>query len=72
MVPFCILNGTYRCLGIGEQLLPLAEIPKCYLVVVKPDVGVSTPEAYRACDNVPDGRHALHAGYGARGRASLD
>ena len=54
-VPFCILNGTYRCLGIGEQLLPLAEIPKCYLVVVKPDVGVSTPEAYRACDNVPDG-----------------
>ena len=54
-VPFCILNGTYRCLGIGEQLLPLAEIPKCYFVVVKPDVGVSTPEAYRACDNVPDG-----------------
>ena len=54
-VPFCILSGTYRCLGIGEQLLPLAEMPKCYLVVVKPDVGVSTPEAYRACENVPGG-----------------
>lgn len=53
-VPFCVLNGTQRCGGIGEQMVPLRAMPACGLVLVKPPVGVSTPEAYRQCDTVPD------------------
>ena len=53
-VPFCILNGTRRCGGVGEIMIPLADMPKCGLVIVKPDVSVSTPEAYRQCDTKPD------------------
>ncbi len=53
-VPFCILNGTQRCSGIGEIMIQLADMPDCGLVVVKPDVSVSTPEAYKQCDTKPD------------------
>lgn len=53
-VPFCILNGTQRCGGVGEIMIPLADMPSCGLVVVKPPVGVSTPEAYKQCDTKPD------------------
>ena len=53
-VPFCILNGTQRCGGVGEIMIPLRDMPSCGLVVVKPDVSVSTPEAYKQCDTKPD------------------
>ena len=53
-VPFCILNGTQRCGGVGEIMIPLASMPKCGLVIVKPAVSVSTPEAYKQCDTKPD------------------
>ncbi|MBQ2667661.1 MAG: 4-(cytidine 5'-diphospho)-2-C-methyl-D-erythritol kinase [Clostridia bacterium] len=53
-VPFCVLNGTHRCGGVGEILIPLAPMPKCGLVIVKPPVSVSTPEAYKQCDTKPD------------------
>ena len=53
-VPFCILNGTQRCGGVGEVMIPLRNMPQCGLVVVKPDVSVSTPEAYKQCDTKPD------------------
>lgn len=65
-VPFCILNGTQRCGGVGEIMIPLAPMPKCGLVIVKPDVSVSTPEAYKLCDTKPDSgirytREMVHA-----------
>ena len=53
-VPFCILNGTRRCEGIGEKMTTLAPMAPCTLLIVKPNVGVSTPEAYRRCDSMPD------------------
>lgn len=53
-VPFCILNGTQRCGGVGEVMIPLRKMPMCGLVVVKPNVSVSTPEAYKQCDTKPD------------------
>ena len=53
-VPFCILNGTRRCEGVGEIMTPLAPMEPCVLLIVKPNVGVSTPEAYRQCDTMPD------------------
>ena len=53
-VPFCIMNGTQRCGGIGELLIPVSDMPKCGLLIAKPDISVSTPEAYKQCDTKPD------------------
>ena len=69
-VPFCVRGGCALAEGIGERLTPLAGLPECTLVVVKPPVGVSTAEAYRRVDTaagagVPDAaamQRALAAG----------
>ncbi|MDD7266913.1 MAG: 4-(cytidine 5'-diphospho)-2-C-methyl-D-erythritol kinase [Lachnospiraceae bacterium] len=47
-VPFCLCGGCRRARGIGEQLeiLPLPQTG--WLVLVKPDFGVSTGEAYHS------------------------
>ncbi len=54
-VPFCLMGGTVLAAGIGEELTPLPPFELGYLVLVKPEGGVSTPEAYRlvdSCDSV--------------------
>ncbi|MCR5020439.1 4-(cytidine 5'-diphospho)-2-C-methyl-D-erythritol kinase [Ruminococcus sp.] len=48
-VPFCIKGGTRLCQGIGEITNKLPSID-CAFVIVKPDVSVSTPEAYKRYD----------------------
>lgn len=53
-VPFFILGGTLAARGRGELLTPLADAPPLWLVVVKPDVGVSTGWAYNALDSIED------------------
>lgn len=50
-VPFTLNGGTVLCEGIGEKLTSLAPLPKLYFAVVKPDAGISTPEAYRIFDS---------------------
>ena len=45
-VPFCLTGGTMRAEGIGEILTPVAPLPYTRLLVVKPPIAVSTPEAY--------------------------
>lgn len=45
-IPYCIRGGTMLSEGIGEILTPLPEPPACHLVVVKPDVDVSTAFVY--------------------------
>lgn len=49
-VPFCIRGGCCLARGAGEDLTPLPGLPDCRLVVVKPEVGVPTSEAYRRVD----------------------
>lgn len=51
-VPFCIVGGTQLAEGVGERLTPLPPLPDCFLLVAKPEQGVSTPEAYRAYDRL--------------------
>lgn len=46
-VPFCISGGTARGEGRGEKLTPLPDCPFFHVLLVKPSVGVSTPEAYK-------------------------
>ncbi len=55
-VPFCIVGGTAMVTGIGEIIEPLLPLPPCHIVVAKPQVGVSTAEAYRAVDSVETDR----------------
>lgn len=50
-----ILGGTVRMRGRGERVVPLPDAPTMHLVVVKPEVGVSTPWAYAELDK-RDGR----------------
>ena len=65
-VPFCICGGTMLAQDIGQVLSPLPKLPDCYIVLVKPEAGVSTKEAFAAfdsCENIrhPDCTAMLHA-----------
>lgn len=50
-VPFCVYGGTMTASGIGTILSPLPDLPECYLVIVKPNIGVCTKEAYEKSDS---------------------
>ena len=45
-VPYCIMRGTALAEGIGEKLTRLSPVPKCFVLVGKPGVAVSTKMAY--------------------------
>ena len=45
-VPYCIYGGTYLSEGIGEVLTKLPDAPDCYVVIAKPEIGVSTKYVY--------------------------
>lgn len=49
-VPFSLMGGTMLAEGIGEKLSPIAPIPDCWLVIVKPSISMSTPESYKYYD----------------------
>lgn len=46
-VPFCIMKGTARAEGIGEQLTPIKSALKCNVLLVTPNCQVSTAQVYR-------------------------
>lgn len=45
-VPFFLSGGTALGLGRGEEIYPLVDLPRHWIVVVRPPFGVSTAEAY--------------------------
>ena len=49
-VPLCLVNKVAHCSGFGEIVKPIDQFDKMYLLLVKPDFGISTPEAYKAFD----------------------
>ena len=49
-VPYCVMRGTALAEGIGEELSPLDPMPKCYILVAKPGISVSTKLVYEALD----------------------
>lgn len=49
-VPFCVFGGTALAEGIGETLRRLEPMPPCEIVIVRPETGVSTAEAYAEID----------------------
>ena len=45
-IPFCLRGGTMLAQGRGEVLSSLPVMPECYVVLAKPNVGVSTAWVY--------------------------
>ncbi len=47
-VPFFLKGGTALGVGKGEEIYPLPDPPESHIVVIYPDIHISTAEAYRA------------------------
>lgn len=52
-IPFCIVGGTQHATGTGTTLNKLVAMPKCYIVICKPPVNISTALAYEKADSMP-------------------
>lgn len=53
-IPFLIHSGAGMCEGIGEKIRPIYPYIPSYIVLCKPDFGVSTKFAYDLIDNATD------------------
>ncbi|MBR6874151.1 MAG: 4-(cytidine 5'-diphospho)-2-C-methyl-D-erythritol kinase [Ruminococcus sp.] len=60
-VPFTLAGGTKLCEGIGDRFTELPPVKGLYFAVVRPDVRVSTPQAYKAYDSRPPMRKKSYA-----------
>ena len=49
-VPYCLMRGTVLAEGIGEKLTPLLACPKCFVLLAKPPISVSTKMVYEKLD----------------------
>lgn len=56
-VPYCIMRGTVLAEGIGEILTPLPRCPRCYVLLAKPSVNVSTKLVYERLDSSGEYEH---------------
>lgn len=61
-VAFCLLGGTMLATGRGETLRPIAPLPPCHIVIVKPGFSISTPELFQKLDRAPIRIHPDTAG----------
>lgn len=52
-VPFFLIGGTALGLGRGDDIYPLVDLPRTYVVIVRPQFGVSTADAYDWYDHEP-------------------
>lgn len=51
-VPFCIYGGTMLASGTGTNLKRIKDLNDCLIVLAKPNISVSTKEAYQKADEV--------------------
>lgn len=50
-VPYFLTGGTALGVERGDRVFPLADHPRAWVVIVRPEVGVSTADAYRWLDD---------------------
>ena len=57
-LPLFLLGGLVLGAGRGEQVYPLEDVPALPCVIVTPEIGVSTPQAFASWDrlNTPAGK----------------
>ena len=53
-VPFCLVNKPCRVNGIGEKLTPIKVAYPYHVLIVKPNLGLSTKSVYEAYDRIQD------------------
>jgi 4-diphosphocytidyl-2-C-methyl-D-erythritol kinase len=51
-VPLFLVGGAVLGVGHGEEVYPLPDLPATYCVVALPEIGISTPQAFRDWDAV--------------------
>jgi len=56
-VPFCIMGGAALAEGIGEKLTPIEGVKEGWMVLAKPNIGVSTKEVYQNLEWDKIGKH---------------
>ncbi len=61
-VPFFLAGGTALGLGRGDEIYPLTDLPRHWIVLLVPGFGVSSGDAYRWYDDERESGH----GHGAR------
>jgi 4-diphosphocytidyl-2-C-methyl-D-erythritol kinase len=60
-LPLFLVGGTTLGVGRGEEVYPLPDLPPVAMVVVTPEVGVSTAEAFADWDALVEGGAELHS-----------
>src|SRR5438270_7810421 len=61
-VPLFLLGGAVLGLGRGEMVVPMPDLPRTWCVVAVPQLGVSTPAAFKAWDALVEGKSIDSAG----------
>jgi 4-diphosphocytidyl-2-C-methyl-D-erythritol kinase len=51
-LPLFLIGGTVYGGGRGEQVIPIEELPACPCLVVVPEIGISTPQAFTDWDRL--------------------
>jgi 4-diphosphocytidyl-2-C-methyl-D-erythritol kinase len=51
-LPLFLVGGTALGVGRGEEVYPLPDLPSLAMVIVMPEIGVSTPRAFAAWDRL--------------------
>lgn len=49
-IPYCLMGGTALSEGIGEKLTKLPPLSFCHILIVKPNINVSTQKVYQNLD----------------------
>ncbi|MGL5042636.1 MAG: 4-(cytidine 5'-diphospho)-2-C-methyl-D-erythritol kinase [Culicoidibacterales bacterium] len=52
-VPYCLENKTARVSGIGEKVRLITPVMPIYVILCKPNYGISTKDAYKSVDDYP-------------------
>jgi 4-diphosphocytidyl-2-C-methyl-D-erythritol kinase len=58
-LPLFLVGGTSLGVGRGEEVYPLPDLPTAACVMVAPQIGVSTPQAFRDWDGMADRKGKL-------------
>lgn len=56
-IPYCLVGGTALVEGIGEKITPLKDLKQMAVLVVKPDIDIATPWAFKKLDGAAIAKH---------------
>jgi 4-diphosphocytidyl-2-C-methyl-D-erythritol kinase len=70
-LPLFLVGGTVLGVGRGEEVYPVADLPAVAMVVVTPEVGVSTPKAFADWDALVQREEAAELRSAGRPRAAV-